>query len=402
MSNTPSVLGVIERIASPDITVNQERCVVVRNRNSSCRTCADACTSGAISCVGDELVVDPSLCIGCGTCATVCPTCALDVCNPNDAELFARALEAAQATDGRPVIACSQYLSTCHGAYARKGVIEVGCVGRIEETFLCGLIANGVRSVTLMDSLCPVCPHRSGNVVAHVTSDTAISLLSACGLHDVDIGFAEQFPEHVKLCGMDGGSVQKSPWRGCARQTKEGLRSTLQVAATTMDKTAPSHGAEAPEGEAPRYLHVMEDGTLAHFIPTRRERLLDWLSLLGYPERSAMATRLWGSIEIDAKACSSCRMCATFCPTGAIVKFDDDDGTFGIEHYPADCVHCGLCRDICPTGAIVLTNEVPAIALDQGLSYRHEMDPIIASPNRPKSIYDKMYPLLGGGQVFER
>jgi formate hydrogenlyase subunit 6/NADH:ubiquinone oxidoreductase subunit I len=93
----------------------------------------------------------------------------------------------------------------------------------------------------------------------------------------------------------------------------------------------------------------------------------------------------------------SCRMCAIFCPTGAIVKFNDAAGTFGIEHYPADCVHCGLSRDVCPAGAIVLGNEVPAVALGEGLSYRHEMDPIVAPPNQPHSIYKKMYILLGGG-----
>lgn len=33
-------------------------------------------------------------------------------------------------------------------------------------------------------------------------------------------------------------------------------------------------------------------------------------------------TRLFGSVHVDAEACSSCGMCAVFCPTGALKKSD--------------------------------------------------------------------------------
>ena len=67
-------------------------------------------------------------------------------------------------------------------------------------------------------------------------------------------------------------------------------------------------------------LHVMKDGTLPHFIPDRRERLLDALAQLGEPAGGKLATRLWGAVVIDGTKCVSCRMCATFCPTGAIAS----------------------------------------------------------------------------------
>ena len=59
-------------------------------------------------------------------------------------------------------------------------------------------------------------------------------------------------------------------------------------------------------------------------------------------------------------------MCATFCPTGAIAKFDDADGTLGVAHTPGDCVKCGSCGDVCPAGAITLLYAVPVSWLTDG------------------------------------
>lgn len=69
-------------------------------------------------------------------------------------------------------------------------------------------------------------------------------------------------------------------------------------------------------------------------------------------------------------------MCATFCPTGAISKFTDKDGTFGVEHFPGDCVKCRCCADICPQQALTLSDEVFAVDLLSGAVERYEMKPL--------------------------
>ena len=82
-------------VDSGAIRVHRERCAKVRNRNVDCLKCAAACTSGCLSLDDGELVIDASKCVGCGTCATVCPTCALESLNPSDAELKVACLRAA-------------------------------------------------------------------------------------------------------------------------------------------------------------------------------------------------------------------------------------------------------------------------------------------------------------------
>ncbi|NTU89372.1 MAG: 4Fe-4S binding protein [Actinobacteria bacterium] len=399
MSKLSTILGLLEKIESVDIAVHQERCVVVRNRNASCRRCAEACTSGALSFTSDELVVSSELCIGCGTCATVCPTCALEAQRPNDAELFAQSLRAVESSQGKPVIACSSVLDTIRGYYDESHIVEVTCLGRLEESLLCGMVANGADTVYLVEGACDTCPHTTGHTTVSLVCDTANSLMRMCEHEDsIELvcevpDFALRIPEEGRCCST---GVSR---REFFMQLKDGIKTT---AVTAVNAKSDEYLGSKTDTVDARYKKVTRDGTLPHFVPNRRERLLDWLSVIGYPACEAIETRLWGHIGIDERLCTSCRMCATFCPTGAIMKFDDEDGVFGVEHYPTDCVHCRLCADICPQGAITISHTVPTAALAEGLYDRFEMAAVKDPPNQPKSIYNRMYALLGGGQVYER
>jgi formate hydrogenlyase subunit 6/NADH:ubiquinone oxidoreductase subunit I len=122
---------------------------------------------------------------------------------------------------------------------------------------------------------------------------------------------------------------------------------------------------------------------------------------MGEPADELIATRLWGHVLIDEDACTSCQMCATFCPTGALAKFSDDDGTFGIEHAPSECVKCRCCEDICPAGALTLSDEVHAADLLEGAVDRHVMRPVERTKGTPHSIQSSMKKLLGIDQVYE-
>ena len=93
-------------VDSGAIRVHRERCAKVRNRNVDCLKCAAACTSGCLSLDDGELVIDASKCVGCGTCATVCPTCALESLNPSDAELKVTRWSLSAARWRRPWAIC--------------------------------------------------------------------------------------------------------------------------------------------------------------------------------------------------------------------------------------------------------------------------------------------------------
>lgn len=387
-------------VDSGAIRVHRERCAKVRNRNVDCLKCAGACTSGCISLEDGELTIDAAKCVGCGTCATVCPTCALESLNPSDAELKAACLRAARK--GEVVIACSQMEEALGELLAPGAVASVVCAGRVDESLLAGLAAEGVGRATVLCGDCERCAQRHGRDTAELVVETARQVLATWG-NNLEAVVTDTPPAAILAAGVDAGTAEvardahfvREPACPPVRESGEALAdSSAPMMVIPTKGKAPKHPAHS--------LHVMKDGTLPHFIPDRRERLLDALAQLGEPEGDKLETRLWGAVVIDGTKCVSCRMCATFCPTGAIAKFDDADGTLGVTHTPGDCVKCGSCRDVCPADAITLLDAVPASWLTGGNRHRYVMTP------RPVSLTDNPHQILDtfrldfNGDIFER
>lgn len=145
-----NILGLFEKLESQSLAVQPSRCVVVRNRNATCRRCAEACPTGAISVEGNDLAVAPERCVGCGTCATVCPTAALEARKPDDKDLLRAAAATLQANDGVAVIAEEAMLAAAAGKYDPAKVAAVKSLGRVDESLIAVLVAGGASSIVLV------------------------------------------------------------------------------------------------------------------------------------------------------------------------------------------------------------------------------------------------------------
>ena len=394
-----SVAGVFDGVASAAIIVHQERCAKVRNRNVACLKCADACTSGCIALVDGELAVDATKCVGCGTCATVCPTCALEARNPSDAQLMQACLSARVGDEA--VVACVQ-LCRAAGALLDEGrAAQVVCLGRVEESLVTGLAAAGVQRVRLACGDCSRCEQQHGAATARLVADTSNSLLEAWG-SDAQVEVVEGVPASACAEGVAADEAAAAVAAYFAER-----RGNERVGAVPIDLAAaaapdPASAVDPAAAGSVALPRVMKDGTLPHFVPDRREALLGNLAQLGAPVRPSVATRLWGCVVIDGRACSSCRMCATFCPTGAIRKFDCDDGTMGVDHVPSDCVKCGSCRDVCPEDAIQLLDDVRAEYLLDGRVHHYVMTPRPVELGTAQQRVDTMRLRMQGSDIFER
>lgn len=400
----PSILGIIDllgRLESPLVTVHQERCVMVRNRNADCLRCAEACTSGCISFDGENLTISPERCIGCGTCATVCPTCCLEAHNPNDAQLLGECLAAAQRMEGTAVLGCGELLDRAYGLYATDKVVRVECLGRVEESLLTELMAQGVEDIVLVHGGCRDCEHATGRSAVEDVLETERRLLEAWGVPGMPVRLSGKLPGKARA-GDEGYDATR---REAFKRGGEGLKQVgKQVGAAAADAALGEASAEEPQSEPEkrRYVKVMEDGTLPHFVPDRRERLLDALARLGEAREVEVATRLWGHVAIDVERCTSCRMCAVFCPTGALRKFDADDGRFGVKHYPGDCVKCRCCESICPADAVTITDEVCASSMFDGMTEVFEMREPAVRKGGAHAIWNTAKLLTNTTQVYER
>lgn len=437
-ADEPTVTHALQALQSDHVHVCQERCLLVRNRNAECLRCAQACTSGCISYNEQTkmLDIDQARCVGCGTCATACPTCALEARDPNDTELLAR-LQGALTTSAskRIAIACEKA-----GVPQDECTVRLTCLGRIDESALLQLAAWGAREVTLTCGACNACEHKPGRTVVEEVCKSANTLLglwdSTMHVELKEVGpaaeptglsaqetRADRTATHGKIAQVDQQIQTACADRTATQSAIEQVNQLIQSAGAgkvaehdtaTRDGDRPNLSAEASDDKAAatdqvdrplKRLKVMADGTLPHFVPDRRERLLDALADLGEgpTDSQAMArTRLWGHVVIDTDKCTSCRMCATFCPTGAIVKFDTPDGTFGIDHYAADCVKCLCCQTICRAQAIVVEDTVPANVLVNAVPERHIMRPVRVPKGGVHSIMNSMRDLLGLPEVFER
>ena len=123
-------------------------------------------------------------------------------------------------------------------------------------------------------------------------------------------------------------------------------------------------------------------------------RLYNYLQHVGQPVADEVDSRVIGAVSIDDEACSSCRMCAVFCPTAAIRKLDED-GAFGIVHRPSACMQCRLCERICPESAITVSSTVPIRQFMGKEAVCYAMEKPAWKPNKPSSMYDKLHATLG-------
>ncbi len=388
MAGRKNILGVLEKMSSNAVTVRPARCAIVRNRNVTCGKCADACTSNCIHLEDGAIAVDAGNCVGCGTCATVCPTCALETHNPGDLELLQDCQD--KIVDGCVTIACEQVVNALGNVAKTELIASVVCLGRVEESLTSGLAAAGARSITLLCGNCDMCKQKHGRATAQLVCETSNVLLDAWG-SNAKVELVDETPGYLVADGC------------LAASCKDAIASYFQEerGASLVFAEQSAQGDEDQEAEEAPVLRVMRDGTLPHFVPDRRERLLDNLAMIGQPANTTVNTRLWGYVVIDGTKCSSCRMCATFCPTAAIRKFDEEDGTFGVDHSPIDCVKCGSCRDICPENAIRLIDDVKSSFLMNGQLHHYVMRPRTVKLNDPQQIFNTMRQHIDGN-MYER
>ena len=406
------MINLIDEMNSPLLAVEPQRCVLVRHRNGECLRCAAVCTTGAISLGEEGIVVSPEKCIGCGTCASACPTGCLTAANPTDEELFG-AVEAALAeNEGRVAIACERAFAMASGNRMKRAscdatapsfvpgkiagatsdgrpLVGVVCLGRVDESLLVEATARGARSIQLISGPCESCPHRCGGALSDEIIVSAETLLAALGT-----------PSPIDRIRLQHASDTREILR--LRPTASAQDDTNAVnAATVADASedclsesgypvAPPTGESQQDSREPQFAHVQADGTLPHFVPERRLRLFNSLKALGTPAAPTVTTRLWGQVTIDTELCRSCRMCTVFCPTGALTRFDAANDAFGVEHRSALCMQCRLCETICPEQAITVAEEVSADEFLSGKKFRFTMQPIGWNPGAEDSIASRM------------
>lgn len=303
-------------------------CAHSRSKKTGCNNCIEVCSAQAISSAGDTVVVDPHLCMGCGACATVCPSGAMTYQYPQVAdrgsELKAllhtyRTTAKGQGTapvvlfhnasDGR--VALDALAAAGVGLGANVLPLETWHVAAIGLDVLLGAVAYGAGQVAVLAA-----GSEAPEYVAALQSEMALgeSILHALGFAGTHFSVLQPTQDATAWQTLTAGETVAVP---AGFNLSNDKRSTIEFAVEHLLR----HAKSTPE-------------------------------IIALPVGS-----LFGGIEVDKQKCTMCLACAGACPSSALM---DGGEVAALKFLERNCVQCGLCEKTCPENAITL---VPRLLL---------------------------------------
>ncbi len=300
-------------------------CAHSRSQKVGCSKCIDVCSTDAIAADGDGIKVEPHLCMGCGGCATVCPSGALSYAYPAVPDL-ARRLKTTMST-----YAAAGGRDAClllHGADGAAALARLARRGRGLPARVIPLELHHVASVGV-DVWLSALAYGATEVVVLATGSEAPeyrnALQSQMAIADaVAQGLGYQGRHFRVVDAHDVAALEQALWNV---PPSLGVRVAATFAGTREKRTTAALAIEH----------------LAQHAPVPQARI------------ALPAGAPFGAIDVDRDACTMCLACVGSCPVGALL---DNPETPQLRFIESKCVQCGLCRETCPEDAIALVPQL--------------------------------------------
>lgn len=302
------------------IRYDQEICAHGRNRKSGCRKCLDNCPVSAISSLGEIVEIDPHICGGCGLCAALCPTGAIEYQLPAGTTLL------------------EQARTLLHSYYKAGG--ESPLLLLHDER-------HGAEMISMMARFGRGLPARALPLLVNEVTELGFDFYFAAlawGAAQIGILVAPDKREDVQALGgtlglvesvMDGLGYGGGRLHLLDEQDPEALEQLLW--------SLPASPAAEPGSFLPLGGKRARSFLALHHLYERAPQPLDILPLApGAP---------FGSLHLDTSGCTMCQACVAVCPAAALI---DDPERPWLGFIEENCVQCGLCRATCPEKVISL------------------------------------------------
>ena len=312
-------------------------CAHSRNEKVGCNACVDVCSASAIASERDknQIKVNPQLCVGCGTCSTVCPTGALSYGYPGARE---------QGTK----------LKTLLGSYARAGGKHAALLLHSQEAGarLLGDLGRAAR----LDADTHGVPARVLPLALWHTSSIGLELwltAIAHGASQVWVLLTEEEAPQYRQALQAQMDVAQAILTGLG-YTGQHLR--LLHAKDARDlaeldrslRAAPAQGVSRPatfavQADKRATLELALDHLATH-APAKPELIA--LPATGSP---------LGGLAINKDTCTLCLACVSACPASAL---QDNQQAPQLRLIEKNCVQCGLCVKTCPEQSLALVPQL--------------------------------------------
>lgn len=314
----------------PRFFVYKEKiCAHSRSGISGCTRCIDVCSTRAISSDGDKVKVEPHLCMGCGACASVCPSGAMTYAYSRMADMGTRirtvlrtyrnaggkapCLLFHNTTDGRELVAGLGRRGK--GLPANVIPLEVFHVAALGPDLMLGCYVLGAAQVAILAAGSEAPEYQ---ISLKRQLELAQQIVSGLGFGDGHFSLLE---------AQDVPALEQALWQlGKVREVKPAAFNLFNEKRTTLDFVIDHLVQHAPV--------PAEAISLSHGAP-------------------------YGRVNVNTATCTLCMACVGACPEGALLDARD---TPQLKFIERNCVQCGLCEKTCPEKAITLA---PRLLLDK-------------------------------------
>lgn len=289
-----------------------DRCLHGRAHLDGCRQCVDICPVAALCSENGLVVVDQYRCQGCGACALVCPSGAIQVPGPRRELLSGLGQLLGQSVSGAQIptrvifhdMSAQEMVPTTRAENCGRdlffAVEEVGLIG---PDVLLATLAHGAAAVAL------ICDHRGAAAIREGLAGQmrlGAAIVKGLQLPAESLSFPARSDDLPDI-PLRGKSPMAAPTDFTLDHDK---RSLIRLAAARLHS---QNGGRQPVIELPD----------------------------GAP---------FGTIAVTA-SCSLCMACVSACPAGALLADGKRPRLVQIE---SRCLQCGACKATCPENCISL------------------------------------------------
>ncbi len=373
MKELPEMRG---RFKKPQFVVfEKDRCFHGRSRTHDCRRCLEICPVGSIRSMDSKISINHSLCQGCGSCALICPSDAFRVVQPSQEELLNSLQSSLKSKLAEGVssvsliifdsetVAGSEFLGMDDRLHT--ACFKVEQIAHVRLEMLLFAVASGASEVLV------ACDPQNPPAVREAVRqqvEMARAILRGFGLGEERIQFWVVFPEGLN-------PEEKVPRQACiGEQANDAWIAPMTFPNDTGRRTLVHRVAMYLQGRS----GVQQ-------------------SCLSLPKGSP-----FGTVAVNADACTLCMACVVACPSAAL---SSGDAVPRLLFREFRCHQCGLCRDTCPEGAIQL---IPRLLLGkretENQAVLREMEPFrcveCGAPFAPPVMIGRIREKLAGHWMY--
>lgn len=302
------------------IRYDDEICAHGRNRKTGCRQCLDNCPVSAITSLGEIVEIDPHICGGCGLCAALCPTGAIEYQLPAGTTLLDQV---------------RSLLDSYHKAGGEAPLLLLH-----DER-------HGAEMISMMA--------RFGRGLPARVLPVLVNQVTELGFDFYFDALAWGAAQVALLVGPD------------KREEAQSLAGTLGLIESVMDGLGYGGGRlhlldqQDPDAveEALWSMPATAGAPPATFLPMGGKRSRSFLALHHLHEEAPQPIDIlplaqgapFGAVHVDTSGCTMCQACVSVCPAEALI---DDPERPWLGFIEENCVQCGLCKTTCPEKVISL------------------------------------------------